>query len=285
MAVGLLLILPGATGVLVVRAASSVPPDFTVIWKSVEAEDYHTYVANLQAIGCPAQTIRDIVTADLNDNFQKDRQAALQEFYDSYPYWKTDANTAAARATLAGRRHTLDAEMARALKMLLGVATPVPDTASRWRNAELDIKLAFLPDDKRDKVKSILEAHEAGDRDAKALADGNCVSVDTNVLQGIVDSHDQERADLRELLSAEEFQRVEMATSWTGENLRQAMTHFSPTEEEFRVIFAAWKAHDEHLVRIYAAREPDPGNDAVFEEIKTHLAEARYNEYRQTWWK
>jgi hypothetical protein len=36
-------------------------------WSQLEATDYPTYVANLRAIGCPEQTLRDIITADVDE--------------------------------------------------------------------------------------------------------------------------------------------------------------------------------------------------------------------------
>jgi len=33
-------------------------------WQQLESPDYQTYVANLRDIGCPEQTIRDIIIAD-----------------------------------------------------------------------------------------------------------------------------------------------------------------------------------------------------------------------------
>ena len=35
-------------------------------WREVESDDYPTYIANLRDIGCPEQTIRDIIIADVN---------------------------------------------------------------------------------------------------------------------------------------------------------------------------------------------------------------------------
>src|SRR6266850_5923357 len=35
-------------------------------WRQLETEDYRAYIARLRAIGCPEQTIRDIVIADLD---------------------------------------------------------------------------------------------------------------------------------------------------------------------------------------------------------------------------
>jgi hypothetical protein len=36
-------------------------------WDQLEATDYRTYIANLQKIGCPEKTIREIVVADVHD--------------------------------------------------------------------------------------------------------------------------------------------------------------------------------------------------------------------------
>src|SRR5687767_831304 len=35
-------------------------------WRLVESEDYKKYIVNLRSIGCPEETIRDIITADVN---------------------------------------------------------------------------------------------------------------------------------------------------------------------------------------------------------------------------
>src|SRR5690349_610511 len=35
-------------------------------WHEVESDDYVSYIKNLRAIGCPQQTIRDIIVADVN---------------------------------------------------------------------------------------------------------------------------------------------------------------------------------------------------------------------------
>src|SRR5215471_13715806 len=42
-------------------------------WAEVESADYPTYIANLRAIDCPEQTIRDIIIADVNALFARRR--------------------------------------------------------------------------------------------------------------------------------------------------------------------------------------------------------------------
>src|SRR6185369_814692 len=35
-------------------------------WANVESPDYRDYIAKLRAIGCPEETVRDIIIADVN---------------------------------------------------------------------------------------------------------------------------------------------------------------------------------------------------------------------------
>ena len=34
-------------------------------WASIESTTYHTYINNLRAIGCPEETVRDIIITDI----------------------------------------------------------------------------------------------------------------------------------------------------------------------------------------------------------------------------
>ena len=43
-------------------------------WSQIESADYRTYVANLRGIGCPEQTIRDLVKADVDSLYASRRQ-------------------------------------------------------------------------------------------------------------------------------------------------------------------------------------------------------------------
>jgi len=38
-------------------------------WASIESTNYHTYITNLRAIGCPEETVRDIIITDISKLF------------------------------------------------------------------------------------------------------------------------------------------------------------------------------------------------------------------------
>ena len=61
----------------------------TVDWQMVESEDYKNYIANLRAIGCPEETIRDIIIADVNKLFAaRQSQAAGGAARQEFQFWK-----------------------------------------------------------------------------------------------------------------------------------------------------------------------------------------------------
>src|SRR3954470_20481854 len=56
-------------------------------WRMVESEDYRQYIVNLRSIGCPEETIRDIITADVNKLFEA-RKKEMTGSTNKFQYWK-----------------------------------------------------------------------------------------------------------------------------------------------------------------------------------------------------
>jgi hypothetical protein len=48
-------------------------------WSQIECPNYPTYIANLRRIGCPEQTIREIIVADVDDLYQAFREELRQK--------------------------------------------------------------------------------------------------------------------------------------------------------------------------------------------------------------
>ena len=58
-------------------------------WETVEAPDYLEYIENLRSIGCPEETIRDIILADVNKLYTTKRRelGGKKEF----EFWKASS--------------------------------------------------------------------------------------------------------------------------------------------------------------------------------------------------
>src|ERR1044071_2000253 len=60
-------------------------------WQEVESPDYPTYITNLRNIGCPEQTIRDIIIADINGLFA--RRRAMELVTPDQQWWRSEPDT------------------------------------------------------------------------------------------------------------------------------------------------------------------------------------------------
>jgi len=93
----------------------------TFRWSQLESSDYRIYIANLRAIGCPEQTIRDIVTADLDTRYSSrrdelERKKAAQLNSSSFADFET-------RHKLEAGLQELRNEEASVISTLLGPTT------------------------------------------------------------------------------------------------------------------------------------------------------------------
>ena len=74
---------------------SNSPDDFR--WSTIESADYRNYVANLRHIGCPEQTIRDLLLADIDAaQFAVRKQELEQHVFNSEPNDSTTRRVATA---------------------------------------------------------------------------------------------------------------------------------------------------------------------------------------------
>src|SRR5258706_9981893 len=264
------------------------PPVHQILrWQRVESEDYRTYVKNLRAIGCPEQSVRDIVSADVIQAFGSRRADALGGRYKDSKFWKADSADAEAREELDRERETIDEEMRLTLRKLLGPDYVAPPVGYEWRVADLDQRLSFLPDDKRQPTRELLLQYDEVDQQVKALAGNDTISENAGERMKIIEQYEQKRASLNQLLDADQFQQVELAASWTAENLRRALVHFQPTSEEFIMLFNQWQPYDEALARLHAEGGNDPGNlqAPLYANIRKQMPPERYQQYVETWWK
>ena len=229
--------------------------------------------------------MRDIVTADVVQNFAAQRRAAAAAAYRDFKYWEAGESAASRQAALSQRRRALDEQMTGALDLLLGTGTPAPEVSRAWQSAVSEQQLAFLSADKRAQALAVLERSTEGELQIPPAAGDQLAADQAEDLQHRLEVFDRKAEQLRALLTPEEREQVDMTVSWTADNLRRAMTKFQPTETEFQAIFREWRAHDERIARLWAAGEPDPGNEQVFARIRESLGSQRFEEYRRTWWK
>src|SRR5690242_11434602 len=99
-------------------------------WKQLESTDYKAYIQNLRGIGCPEETIRDIVLADIERLFGG-RRAALLTGGKTPEFWKlSERQLENANSDTQEQLAALDREKIETIRTLLGID---PTTERRKR--------------------------------------------------------------------------------------------------------------------------------------------------------
>jgi len=74
-------------------------------WSQLESSDYRLYIAKLRAIGCPPQTLRDIISADVDSLYaRKRRELHLDDASPAAGPWSRPEETALIARLLGERR-------------------------------------------------------------------------------------------------------------------------------------------------------------------------------------
>lgn len=210
-------------------------------WQQVESEDYLTYVANLRVIGCPEQTIRDIIIADVNAVYA--RKKALEVVTPEQQWWRPepDTNLTVAAAT---RLEQLETERRALLTSLLGGNWESGDQISLPRPSRPGVNLdgavlGALPNDVKQMIQEINA--RATDRSEAYVAAQQRAGKPVDEAE-LARLRQQTRTELAQVLSPQQLEEFLLRYSQSANNLRAnlgQLKYFNASADEFRSMFKA----------------------------------------------
>ncbi len=261
-------------------------------WQELESQDYPTYIKNLRSIGCPEQTIRDIVIADVTQMLAEKYRGSTSRFKPN-PKWWTNHRDSGDETEDAAQR--MWAERATILAELLG-----PDWAVRNRgttaastNAYQGMLVATMD------LNPVLQGLSAEKKQQVA------VILESSVPLGLIPEFDslaaleawktknaaEEKsrwAKLSEILTLEQLEAAKLHFSAQAEELRDeldALPGFDTQPDEFRKIFRNTEAIEAQLVAL-AGRDDEAAqkqratlNALRDSAIRSALSPERYELY------
>ena len=259
-----------------------------VSWNAIESTNYQTYIANLRAIDCPSETIRDIIITDVAKLYAK-RRAAIRAQGQPYRFWQTgDAweNGPARDPVIRKQLQDLESEQRELVKALLGVDLQA-ELAKYWNaDDEQERMYGFLSAEKRQGVVEMQAKYDELEQEVYASSKGVMLDEDQEKLKRI---QKQKEAELASLLTPAEFEEYDLRNSATASALRSQMSGFQPTEEEFRKIFGLQKTFDNDFSQAFdstdasqsviKAKAQQDAQEALNAEVKKTLGETRYKEW------
>ncbi|HYV27809.1 MAG TPA: hypothetical protein VFA77_09765 [Candidatus Eisenbacteria bacterium] len=269
-------------------APTAPAPGLNFTWSSVEAANYKEYIANLRAIDCPEETIRDLILADVNKLYAP-REAPFKTKAEAPLPWEPAANVAAARLDEVEKRRQLrevQKEKSAVLKELLGIDLPLDlvRTASSRNYDRYEMAINALPESKREMVREIQENYW---QTSDALGDKYNHNRTAAYLEEYKRLNLERKAALARALTPEEMEEYDMRTSNTGNSLINQLADFKPTEKEFREIFRIRKQVEEPFEGAMSVNSVDAGDNQssadrkrqANEQIKQALGPERAAEF------
>jgi LysM repeat protein len=256
-------------------------------WQEVESNDYHTFIANLRDIGCPEQTIRDIIIADVNAMYA--RRRATEVVTAEQQWWRAEPDTNVVLAA-AEKNRALEEERRSLLARLLGPNWESGDLINLPRPTRRPILLdgpvlGQLPAETK---QAIQEIHLRSQERIQAYIDEQGERQEQPDPAELVRLHQQTRHELAGVLSPLQLEEYLLRYSPNANELRSALGElqfFDASPDEFRAVFRARDAIDQ---RLDALRGDDPNTVAqrrALEQqredaIRLALGAQRYAEYR-----
>lgn len=252
--------------------------DVSHTWETVESADYRKYIDNLRSIGCPEETIHDIIRADVNKLFDS-RKAEKRKPFE---YWKTGNLMAQLMDEETVKLHTeMNRQKRDLMKELLGADAKLDTRATAQAFNPLDAMIDFLPGEKQ--VKLVEKINTWNAEASKHVGGGR---PDTAQLGELKRIRDKIEAELNAMLTPQEKRDYDLRLSNTSLQMRNALGDFNPSKDEFEAIFDLRLAFDnEHSVlgippADEAGQESRKAAEEAFKkDVEALLGADRYKEF------
>jgi hypothetical protein len=276
-----------------VRSAPALAPTIVsnlFTWTQLETQDYRDYIQRLRRIGCPEETIRDLIIADIEKAYAP-RLAALRARRTDLQFWHSDEEEYQNQLNhkeIARQERILDEEKRRLIRDLIGADLYTERLRLKGETDYYDRRLGVFPAEKRVQIRTILEQFH--DQDwairEKQWQEGETLTAEDGIR--LVELRRAKEEALGKLLTADEREQLELWMSPVSDRVRFEMYGMNSTEEEFRKVFALRRQFEEKYgeaslnpAESATAAHRAEGEAELRESIKTALGEARYALYER----
>lgn len=237
--------------------------DEAVHWSRIESEDYLTYIANLRAIGCPRETIRDIITADVNELYDRKVKDLVEPV--SARFWELLLDKKRFEEVVEEKAKELRAmrdERDQLLETLLGADDVPPGRIEEARLDQSRERLSFLSDEQVAPVKAIetecdVELRNIHERNASGAISAEAAGRLRD--EAAARMHEK----LKALLTPDEFLEYRLRSNHAALAVRSSLADLDVSEHEVRKIAGV-----------------QPGSNSLT-EIRAILGEERYAAYQR----
>jgi hypothetical protein len=284
---------PGTAGVLLAQGLVKVVKTNIVEtnafrWNQLETDDYRAFIERLRSIGCPEQTIRDLVIADVDKLFAA-RLLSVNPAARELSYWQADdkdLETSAGYRERQRQQREIDFAKRQVLHDLLGLDLVAERNKVLGTEDRFGRRLGFLPDAKRNQVRMLLESYNDAELEIrqKTWEEGDTLTAeDKERLKGL---QEQREKAIAGVLSPSELEGYELAMSPLAYQVRDSLFGMKASEQEYLTVYnlqkefrAKWSEEAPQDAQQHA--EWEAARAEMQAQLKEKLGEARYLEYQR----
>jgi hypothetical protein len=222
-------------------------------WDQLESTNYVAFIKNLHAVGCPEQTIRDIIMSEVNRLYARRRLDEVA--YPSYQWWRSEPEAWVVQAA-AAKLEALETERRGVLTSLLGPGWDAQSNELIAAAGGITLTgpiLGDLPPEVKEAVYAIaaraqlkIEAYQAAQREQNKAVDP----------MEMVRLREEPLMQLVSVLNPAQYEEYALRYSPSAQQLREQMRPVTLTQEQFRDLFNAISSINGQPVFYYAGNDP-----------------------------
>jgi len=259
-------------------------------WAQLESEDYRAYIARLRSIGCPEQTIRDIIIADL-DKVLAPRVQMASGHRKNLKYWQSEEEELANDwdpREVADKMQKIDREKREVIQELVGVDLVRERLKQKGIEDLYERRLSFLPDEKQTQVRRVLEKYDEQERAirSKTAELGEALTAQDKVtLQTLAT---QKQNEVAGMLDPDERKQYDLWMSPTANAVRHGLYGMNATESDFQAIYAVrkqfdaqWGQQDADSMDPQTRQQFDLAKSQLDSKLREQLGDQKFRDYKR----
>ena len=252
-------------------------------WDQVESTNYVAFIKNLHAVGCPEQTIRDIIMSEVNRLYARRRLDEVA--YPNYQWWRSEPDAPVVRAA-AAKLEALETERRGVLTSLLGPGWDAQSNELIAAGGGITLTGPILGDlspQAKEAVYAIAARAQLKIEAYQAEQLGQNKAVDP---MEMVRLREEPLMQLVSVLNPAQYEEYALRYSPSAQQLREQMRSLALTQDQFRDLFNAISSINGQPVFYYTGNDPlllgqqqqlRAQSDAI---IKATLGEQLYAAYQ-----
>jgi hypothetical protein len=252
-------------------------------WDQVQSTNYATLIKNLRAIACPEQTIRDIVTSEVNRIYARRRVTEVN--FPNFQWWKSAPDQSLVDAA-ADKLQSLEAERRDLLTGLLGEGWDAESHVVIAARAGITLTGPILGDLPDATKQAVLDIIAAAQQKIEAYQEAQRLQSKAVDPMQMVRLREEPLVQLASVLDPEQYEEFTLRYSPAAQQLRDMMRSLELTPDNFRELFNNLSSIIGQPVFYYAGSDPQllrqqqqllAQSDAV---IKATLGGPAYSAYQ-----